>query len=136
MQMVVLGRPHSTVNDGDTIAMEPDISEHGERKQGAGWFRNRSGGGRKKKKGALVLLQKYWNACNHKLLTPFAPISSSKPTESSTMTRDVSCSMPESKRDAIRFLFGPRGLISGLHAFTCTTQINATTNGKILPTCL
>lgn len=51
MQMVVLGRPHSTVNDGDTIAMEPDISEHGERKQGAGWFRNRSGGGKKKKKG-------------------------------------------------------------------------------------
>ncbi|TNM96748.1 hypothetical protein fugu_014904 [Takifugu bimaculatus] len=123
MQTVVLGRPHSTVNDGDTIAMEPDISEHGERKQGAGWFRNRSG----KEKGALVSLQKYWNACNHKFLTPFAPISSSKPTKSSTMKRDVSRSMPESKRDAIRFPFGPRGLISGLHAFTCTTQLNATT---------
>lgn len=79
------------------------------------------------KKGALVSLQKYWNACNHKFLTPFAPISSSKPTKSSTMKRDVSRSMPESKRDAIRFPFGPRGLISGLHAFTCTTQLNATT---------
>lgn len=36
MQTVVLGRPHSTVNDGETVAMEPDISEQGERKQGAG----------------------------------------------------------------------------------------------------
>lgn len=36
MQTVVLGRPHSTVNDGEAVAMEPDISEHGERKQGAG----------------------------------------------------------------------------------------------------
>lgn len=36
MQTVVLGRPHSKVNDGEAVAMEPDISEHGERKQGAG----------------------------------------------------------------------------------------------------
>lgn len=60
---------------------------------------------KRKKKRALVSLQKYWNACYRKLLTPFAPISSSKPTKSSTMKRDVSCSMPGSKRDAIRFLF-------------------------------
>lgn len=72
MQTVVLGRPHSTVNDGDTIATEPDISEHGERKQGAGWFRNRSG---KKKRGfgvAAEILERMQSQildaiCSHQL---------------------------------------------------------------------
>lgn len=78
--------------------------------------------------------KKKQHATTDKVLTPFGPLSSSKkkenPTKTSTMKRGFVSLMPDFKRGDPFSHFGPRGFVSGLHAFTSTTQINATTKEK------